>query len=171
VLLSASVLLLVVGVFSPALIPLLWHLRYGNVVEYRGLLVPIPRSWYPSLESRRLEISQPPLTVFSLWDAAPAWSFLEPLSDSRPASVEENYRSFETYYRAYRVNPGNDVTGPLQIGRGEGVGSCMKQSPIRGGGHTTVSCLLFAGTWMGEFVGRTSEADDFLQVIQGTRKK
>jgi hypothetical protein len=170
-LLSAFALFLVVGIFSPALMPPLWHLRHGNEVEYKGILVPVPRNWYPSVESRRLDISQPPLTVFSLWGAPSAWSFLEPVSGSRPASVEENYRSFETYYRAYRVNPGNDVKGPLRLGRGDGEASCMKQSPIRGDGHTTVSCLLFAGTWMAEFVGRTSEAEDFLQVIRGTREK
>jgi hypothetical protein len=166
-----AVLLLVIGVFSPALIPLLWHFRHGDVVEYKGKLVPVPRNWYPSVEFQRLDISQPPLTVFFLWGPAPAWSFLEPLSGPRPTSVEEGYRSFETYYRAYRVTPGNDVTGPLRMGHGDGEASCMKQSPIRGDGSTTVSCLLFAGTWMAEFVGRTNAAEDFLQIIRGTQEK
>jgi hypothetical protein len=166
-----AALLLVLGVFSPALMPLLWHLRHGDVVEYEGKLVPVPRNWYPSAGSRRLDISQPPLTVFFLWRPTAAWSFLEPLSGPRPTSVEGGYRSFETYYRAYRVAPGNDVTGPLRTGTGDSEATCMKQSSIRGDGRTSVSCLLFAGTWMAEFVGQTNAAEDFLQIIRGTKEK
>ena len=55
-LLPAAALLLVLGIFSPALIPVLWHLRHGNVVAYKGKLVPVPRNWYPRVESQRLEI-------------------------------------------------------------------------------------------------------------------
>jgi hypothetical protein len=57
------------------------------------------------------------------------------------------------------------------MGRGEGEAICMKQSSIRGDGHTTVSCLLFAGAWMAEFVGQPSEAEDFLQIIRATKEK
>ena len=169
--LSAAALLLVAGAFSPAIMPLSWHLRHGDVIEYQGKLVPVPQGWYPKVESRHLDISKPPFLIFSVDRPPPAWSVLEPLSDTRPLSVEETYRSFETYYRAYGVSPRNTVTGPLRIGRGESEASCMKQSPIQGAEHTNVSCLLFAGTWRAEFVGRTNEVEKFFQVIRGIRDK
>ena len=159
-------LLLLLAVFSPSLRPLLWHLRHGDTIVYEGKRIPVPRYWYPTLEFRRLDISKPPLTLFSLGSPLPVWSFLSPLYGARPKNVEESYRSFETYYRA-AVVPGNVVGKPVRIGKGQSEADCMQQSPMIGGEHTSVSCELFAGTWMGEFVGRTDEVDNFLQIIRG----
>jgi hypothetical protein len=128
--LAASVSL-VLAVFSPSLRPLLWHLRYGDTIAYEGKRVPVPRYWYPKLEFRSLEISKPPLTVFSLVGPPPVWSFLKPLYGARPNDVEATYRSFETYYRA-AVVPGNVVGKPVRIGKGQSEADCMQQSPMIG---------------------------------------
>jgi hypothetical protein len=120
------------------------------------------------VEFRRLDIVKPPLTVFSMGNAPPVWSYLSPLGGARPKDVAESYRSFETYYR-YAVIPGNVVGKPVKIGKGQLEADCMQQSPMIGGEHSGVSCELFAGTWMAEFVGRTDEVDNFLQIIRGIK--
>lgn len=162
---------LVLAVFSPAVMPLLWHLRYGYALEYRDKIVLVPGGWYPRTQFRGLDISKPALTVFSLGSPPPAWSFLSPLSVAPSRSVEETYRSFETYYRAYRATSDNAVTGPLRMGHGNAEATCMEQSSIQDGKYTIASCLLFGGTWQAEFVGETSEVQNFLRVVRETKDK
>lgn len=167
--LCAITVLLVLAVFSPALTPLLWHLRHGELVELYGKQVPVPRYWYAEVGIRKVDLVKPPLTICYLlfYQPPPVWSFIGPLS-SEPSSlpVEEVYKSFEVNYRAHRVSSDYDVTGPVRIGNGKSNAVCMKQSRIQGKEHSMVSCLLFSATWIAEFVGETREVDNFLQVIR-----
>jgi hypothetical protein len=59
----------------------------------------------------------------------------------------------------------------VRIGSGESAAVCMQRSPERRREQSAVSCQLFSGTWMGEFVGRTNEVSDFLNVIRGMTEK
>lgn len=168
--LCAITILLVVAVFSPALIAVLWHLRHGDVISYEGKLIPIPRNWYPRVEFQKLEITKPPLTVFSYGSAPPVFSWLGPLGN-RTHSVEETYESFETYYRAYGVGSNEIVSESLRLGSGDSEAICMKKSLMKNDERASVSCLLFAGTWNAEFIGQPREVENFMQMIRGTRPK
>jgi hypothetical protein len=165
----AGVLLLVI--FSPPVMPLYWHLRYGEAMEFQGRRVPVPRHWYPKREFRSLDLVKPPLTVFSLVNPPPVWSFIGPLGGAPPVNVDEAYRSFETYYQENAVRTEQIMSEPMRIGNGEYQSVCIKRSPERSRERSAVSCELFAGTWMGEFVGPTDEVENFLQVIRGMAEK
>ena len=162
-------IMLPLGVFSPALVPVLWHLRHGDVVEYRSKRFPVPRNSYAELGHHSIEVTRPRLTVFSSRTPPVAWIVITPLANTQSGSTEDLYQRFETYYRAYRVDADDDVEKPIRLRNGEFDAVCMKKSPIKFPQEVLASCLMFEGTWTAEFVGRADEFDNFINAIRGTR--
>ena len=130
---------LVVGVFSPALIPTLWHLRHGGRTEQEGRLIPVPPGWYASAELfRTVELIKPSLTVFS--GAGSARASFGPLPGPPPASPEEFFKRFEDFYRKSRAEM--LVRGPFKMGNSGSEAVCMQSLPAQlpGSASFHVSC-------------------------------
>lgn len=154
-------------IFSPSLVSLLWHARHGNSIEYAGKRIPVPPRWYAHIESHSVQLSRPPLTVFSLEAPSPVWSFLRPSPAKPTVSQAEIYKSFEDTYWTLHAEAGDAVSGPIRIQTNEDEAVCMKASSPRNNDKVYVSCLMFRGTWMAEFVGDANEIGKFFQVISG----
>jgi hypothetical protein len=161
---AAFAISLVLGVFSPALIPTLWHLRHGDHTEQEGKLIPVPQGWYASAELfRAVELIKPSLTVFS--HAGSARAYLGALTGPPPDSEEEFFKRFENNYRKSRANM--QLRGPFKMGNSGSEAVCMQSLPAQLPGSAFVSCLLFGGTWTAEFMGDQSQVDNFFQVVRG----
>lgn len=170
VILIIFLILIPLGVFSPGLVSLLWHVRHGNNIEYAGKRIPVPLRWYAHIESHSVQLSKLPITVFFLGEPHPVWSFLEPNPGHMTSSnsQEEIYKSFVNAYWTLRPKNGDVVSGPIRIAATEGEAICMKSFSPLNKAKLSASCLMFGGTWMAEFIGDKKEISDFFQVISGT---
>jgi len=160
-------LLLGIGLFSPRMKPVLWHLQHGDYIAYQGKSFFVPGNWYAYSDYHIVQFLKPHLTVLSLGRPSPVWSFFE-LLPPQSEPLEARYERFEVYYKAYRVTAKEDVKGPIRLGAGDREAVCMTSFAIQGRSPTFISCLIFAGRWTAEFVGEAQEAENFMEVIRST---
>lgn len=161
---SAAMLL---SLFSPALVNIYWHLRYGYSTVYRGKKIPVPYGWIVN-ESlpQGLHLARLPSTVLGLKNVPSTLSISQ--SGAQKIPIEEAYRSFKLAYWTYQGDLGV-VSGPLRFGEAENEAFCMKSTSKGPNGLTSVDCQLFRGSWLAIYLGREKDVDAVFQIIRGAQ--
>ncbi len=161
---SAAVVCLII--FSPAFVPFLWHIAYGNAVECSGKRVPVPRLWYAHVRNGTVYLSKISKTVFVSF---PASSFVGPIPGRKrtTTSQEETYSALERLYSKMQGSNEFTVTGPIRQTSGANQIDCFKSVSARYDGWVIVDCVFFEGTWKAHFVGTEKESANFFQLLNG----
>jgi hypothetical protein len=153
--------------FSPTIVSVYWHLRYGRMIVYRGKRIPVHSRWIVEENlPQGLRLMRLPSTIVGLRTFPSSGSLSRGVPPRIP--IEEAYRSFESYFWTYGANDGA-VSGPLRFGEGDDEGVCMKASPKDPRSYSTIQCDLFQGSWFASFIGREKDADSFLQTVREAR--
>jgi len=164
VILSAAAIILIV--FSPAFVPVFWHMIHGNAVECSGKRVPVPRLWYASIHNRSVYFTKLSMTVFG---SIPVSSFLGPIPGRTPTprAQEETYAALERLY--LKMQRSNEFTGASlsRLGSGTDEMACLKAYSAGNSQWVTIDCVLFQGTWNAHFVGLDGESENFFRTISG----
>ncbi len=166
VLLFGLSVLLVLGCFSPRVVPVIWHVRNGDRVEFQGKRITVPKGWYPDeILYYNISFSKPRLTIFSDSPAALSASFsVVPYKNAETREVIEQGREAAWRHEYAGVDY---KTAPTKLFVNEADGFCMMHSPRKYPGLTWVNCSLFASRWDASFMGTSKEAETFLRVIHG----
>lgn len=153
--------------FSPTIVTLYWHLRYGSIIVYRDKRIPVPSRWIVEENvPQGLQLVRLPITVLGLRSLPASVSLSKGIPPNVP--LEEVYKSFQSYFWTYAAN-GGAVSGPVRFGEGANEGFCMKASPRDPHGYSNVQCDLFQGTWSAFFLGEEKDIDSFLQIVMEAR--
>jgi hypothetical protein len=152
--------------FSPTIVMVYWHLRYGSIVVYRDKRIPVPSRWIVEENvPQELQLMKLPMTVLGL-KSAPTASLSRGISPKVP--MEEKFQSFQAYFWTY-VADGGAVSGPIRFGKGADEGYCMISSPRDPHSFSNVQCDLFRGTWFAIFLGEEKDVGSFLQIVRQAR--
>jgi hypothetical protein len=165
--LIAIAILLSLGGVSPALYALIWHMRHGNIISFRGAEVGVPFGWVAEPgEARRLNFTKFPVFIFGLKDTTSGFALGE-LPDARSRDPEELYKSWVTVNWTLWNSTEGVVNGPFAFGTGDKEVTCMSSFPNTASSDGMASCLLFRRTWMAQFIGSGKDVDTFFGVVRG----
>lgn len=163
-----AVLFLVLGIMSPALVTLAWHLRYGNTIESRGKKVFVPLTWIADIgDSNDAELNKLPLILPLLAREQPFEGMIW-FGQSLPAQtkdVEQLYKSSESIFWNLHSDFGETISGPFRRGSGAQEAFCMEATETKVD-WSSVSCLVLRGKWQADFMGRKKNMEDFFTIIQ-----
>jgi hypothetical protein len=137
-------------------------------VDLHGKRITVPKGWYPDeILYYDISFSKPRLTIFSQRPSVLLASFYVNPGKTEGSRQEADER-FEATWR--HVYAGTDYqTAPAKLFVKEADGFCMMHSPRQYPSWTFIDCSLFASQWTASFIGNTSEAETFLNVIRGIK--
>jgi len=167
VILIVLAILSLLGGVSPALYALIWHMRHGNIISFRGAEVRVPFGWVAKPgEVRMLDFTKFPILIFGLRGTTSGFGLGE-LPDARSRDPEEMYKSWVTVNWTLWNSTEGIVKGPFTFGTGDKEVVCMSSFPNTASSYGMASCLLFHRTWMAQFIGNGKDVDTFFGVVRG----
>jgi hypothetical protein len=159
-----SISLIVLVVFAPGVLTLVWHLRYGSTILYRDKQIPVPLGWIAKSEPQDVQLDKLALTVLSSDKPVEEMITASLLAPTSGHSHEELSRSFVSVYWTYLAGD-SVVTGPLHIGSGSQEALCMESSPPKMPGRVSVVCLMFQDRWVFRFDGDRKDLSEFYRLL------
>lgn len=161
------VVLLVAGIFSPTLVTLAWHLYHGNTIECRREPVFVPSRWIAEIDDGNdAMLTKLPIIVPLNPRVTPiqAWIAVGQSSPVRGVNLEDQYKSFRSWFSNLHSDLGEGVSGPVRMGSGSQESFCMEGDVPRTN-RSSVSCLILGGKWRADFMGDKKYVEDFFKVI------
>jgi hypothetical protein len=162
-------------IFSPWLYSFGWHLRHGELLEYRGQNFVVPNRWIadPKPQGRQgLTLRKWPVTVFDFlrfrWlTGSVSITPGLPLKNRTASEVEE---SFEKGFWTYPPGPPDGaVSGPVRRGAPPNDLFCMRYTPSGGAYPIVVECLWKQGSWNINVIADDSDVDTISTILGVTQ--
>jgi hypothetical protein len=169
--LAGKVALLTLGLivllllFSPGAMTIVWHLRDGHSVTYRGRTIPVPIGWVAKVEPQGAQLTRRPWTLLSKRSLV-GWISFNPSHFDQTKGRDDLTKSWEALYWTGLAQTDNVVSGPLKVGSGANGATCFISSSKRNSDLASADCLMFEPAMGAHFSGDKSDIEIFFQIVR-----
>jgi hypothetical protein len=156
---------IILGIFSPGIYTLSWHLLHGHTIETRGQRMFVPLAWVAETDGiRDIEMMKYSRTLVGgikfYGSIEVRRNFLAPHE-----TVEHFYATSEVLYWNFAPD-GAAVTGRTRTGSGQAETVCMESSYPKEPDRASASCVVQRGLWTVDFDGEKRDLAAFREVVQ-----
>jgi hypothetical protein len=169
---TAWLLVAILGCFFPAMMTMIWHAKHGNSVRLGARTIPVPLRWTADVSSewvlQGVTLTKPPISVFQS-DSPRAYIFLSPQRSRHNETRDDITKTWVSLN--WMALAGNDkiVSGPFELGSAPTGPLCMDSVDRRSPDQASASCLLAEATWRATFSGSDSGLQEFFQIVRSIK--